>query len=272
MNVMRHVAFAVVVGIGLGLSLAVSPVSAGASVSVYPESTLVEPGDTFSVFIWKDSVDVTFDGYEAVVTYDPAVIKYLGATEESVMVDSCWNRWWVVTPDTGSIFMSHVLMCGGISVQGPGALSALTFEAISEGSTAVSVDYFWFTLSGIWIKDVDWHDGIVDVSGLSGVGKGSGRGESTLSIRVRPNPAREFDITIQGAPLSVTGSAPLPLEIYDVRGRAVASPQLIAVGANRWTYKWDGTGENGHRLAGGVYFARIAIPGLSACRRIVLLK
>lgn len=272
MNVMRHVAFAAVVGIGLGLTLATSPVSAGASVSVNPESTLVEPGDTFSVFIWKDSVDVTFDGYEAVVTYDPAVIGYVGATEESVMVDSCWNRWWVVTPDTGSIFMSHVLMCGGISVQGPGALSALTFEALAEGSTVVSVDYFWFTLSGIWIKDVDWHDGIVDVRDLSGVEKGSEDGEFTLSIKVRPNPARKFDIIIQGAPLSGTGSTPPPLEICDVRGRAVASPRLRTADASRWTYEWDGTGENGHRLGDGVYFARIALPGFSASRRIVLLR
>jgi hypothetical protein len=134
------------------------------------------------------------------------------------------------------------------------------------------VDYFWFTLSGIWIKDVDWHDGIVDVSGLSGVGKGPGDGEFTLSVMVRPNPAREFDITIQGAPLPGAGSTPSPLEIYDVRGRAVASPHLIAADVNRWTYEWDGTGENGRRLAGGVYFARIAIPGLSVCRRIVLLR
>jgi len=272
MNIMRHVAFAAVVCIGLGLSLVTTPVSAGASVSVSPESTLVEPGDTFSVFLWKDSVDVTFDGYEAVVTYDPAVIRYLGATEESVMVDSCWNRWWVVTPSSGSIFISHVLMCGGITVEGPGALSALTFEAISEGSTAISVDYFWFTLSGIWIKDVDWHDGIIDVGDLSGVGKGPEDGEFTLSVMARPNPAREFDITIQGAPPSGTGSIPSQLEIYDVQGRVVASPRLTAADPNRWSYEWNGTGENGSRLAGGVYFARIAMPGFSACRRIVLLR
>jgi YD repeat-containing protein len=272
MKVMRLVTFAVVVCIGLGLSLVASPVSAGACVSVSPQRSEVEPGEVFTVFIWKDSVDITFDGYEAVVTYDPAIIQYLGASEESVMTDPCWNRWWVVTPDSGSIFISHAMMCGGTTAQGPGALSGLTFEALAEGSTAVSVDYFWFTLGGLWIKDVDWHDGIVDVADLSGVAAGAAGGQSALDLKVRPNPARAFDIIVQGAPPTGGELNPPSLEIYDALGRAVASPQLRTADGNRWTYSWDGTGKMGCQVAGGIYFARTAHAGVTACRRIILLR
>jgi hypothetical protein len=256
----------------LWLALTCPPVPAATSVSINPSLTLVEPGDTFTVFIWKDSLDIEFDGYEAVVTYDPAIIEFLGADEESVMTDPCYNRWWLVTPDSGSIFMSHALLCGGLTTEGPGALSSLEFEAVAEGSTLISVDYFWLTLGGIWIKDIDWHDGIVRVGYQAGIGKSIGDGEPSLSITVWPNPAGVSDVRIRCSSQVAIGSTPLPLEIFDVRGRVVARPELEASGGGWWAYVWDGTGGDGSSIAGGVYFARIAGQKCAASGRIVLLR
>jgi hypothetical protein len=256
----------------LGVCLISVQVRAGASVSVSPSLTEAGPGDTLTVIIYKDSVDITFDGYETVVAYDPAVLRYLSAAEGSVMVNACWNRWFVVSPDTGTVFISHVLMCGGTATQGPGALSTLTFEAQEPGTTAVSADYFWFTLSGLWIKDVDWHDGLVYVNDQAGIGNGSDDGESTLSIEAWPNPAAVFDIVIRSAAVLGARSAPPPLEIFDVRGRAVARPSAQRVIGAGWDYIWDGTDTEGAELPAGVYFARATGPGGSVCKRIVLVR
>ncbi len=272
MTCIRPVAIATFVVLVLGSSVVVSPVSAEARVSVNPLRALVEPGDTFTVFIWKDSVDIVFDGYETVITYDEALIEFLGADEGSVMVDTCSNRWWVVTPDTGSVFISHVLMCGGTTAEGPGALSALTFEAVAQGSTAVSTDYFWFTLGGIWIKDVDWHDGTVVVGGQSGVGETHTGCASGLSLTVRPNPASGPEVSIRCSAGADMGPGRFRLEIYDIRGRVVASPLPAAIADNGWIYLWDGRDRWGSRLAAGVYFAKIAGPGAAVSRRIVLLR
>jgi hypothetical protein len=272
MNDIRHVAIAALLSLVLIHTPLISPVMAGVSVSIDPPLTLVEPGDTFTVFIYKDSLDIEFDGYETVVTYDPEIIEYLGASEESVMTAPCPNRWWLVTPDTGSIFISHALLCGGLTTWGPGALSSLEFQAAAEGSTLISADYFWFTLGGIWNKDVDWHDGFVRVGYQTGIGRAYEDGDAGLSLTVSPNPARGGDILIQCSKRADGVTALAQLEIFDVRGRSVARLRPAVAGGTGSTYIWDGTGMDGSRLAGGVYFAGIAGPGPAVFKRIVLLR
>jgi hypothetical protein len=72
--------------------------------------------------------------------------------------------------------------------------------------------------------------------------------------------------------LSLPASGFARLEIYDVLGRLV---KLISDGqteAGRHITAWDGTDDNGRRVAGGVYFARLTSRGQVAGTRLVLLR
>ena len=65
------------------------------------------------------------------------------------------------------------------------------------------------------------------------------------------------------------------LDIYDQRGRRIATPvsnTVLMVGSHEVT--WHGVDARGHRVASGVYFARLKLDGevVGQTRRLVLLK
>jgi hypothetical protein len=243
---------------------------ASTSISIKPSTVCVDPDDVFSVFIWKDSADLEFDGYQTVVTFDPGMLELISAQEESVMTDSCWNRWWYPDPGSDSIFISHVLMCGGVTVTGPGALSSLTFRALDEGVTVITCDYFWLTYQGYRLDDIAWHDGVVNV-GTAGVDWPAG-GKGNLRIEACPNPGRSFSICLKGGSPGGIPAGVGMLEICDARGRVVmplsrgfprgAADELI----------WSGKCRDGGEAAPGVYFIRFTSSTECAIEKIILVR
>jgi hypothetical protein len=243
---------------------------AGISISVKPSIVCVEPDDVFSVFVWKDSVDLEFDGYQTVITFDPEMLELISAQEESVMTDSCWNRWWFPDPGPDSIFISHVLMCGGITVTGPGALSSLTFRALAEGSTVITQDYFWLTYQGYRLDDIAWHDGVVNI-GTAGIDGRTGIAER-LRIEAYPNPGRSFRIRFQGGPPAKSPAGCGMLDICDISGRVVRSLASGFSPAPSDELFWGGKCEGGSAAAPGVYFIRFTCPTECTREKIILLR
>jgi hypothetical protein len=62
------------------------------------------------------------------------------------------------------------------------------------------------------------------------------------------------------------------LRIYDVTGRMVRTLEDGFVGPGLHVTHWDGTNEIGERVGSGVYFCRLAAPGVSRTRKMVLLR
>jgi hypothetical protein len=97
----------------------------------------------------------------------------------------------------------------------------------------------------------------------------AGQARETVLLPPRPNPFNpsteiSYFVAQQGI---------VRLAIYDVRGRLVR--ELVArtvqsVGIKR--VSWDGVSDSGSRVASGVYFARLEVPGVSKTRRLVLLR
>jgi endonuclease/exonuclease/phosphatase family metal-dependent hydrolase len=61
------------------------------------------------------------------------------------------------------------------------------------------------------------------------------------------------------------------LEIYDLGGRHVATLASGELGAGRHQVGWNALDLTGQRVAGGLYFARFATPGLNRVERVIVL-
>ncbi|MBU1700017.1 MAG: T9SS type A sorting domain-containing protein [Candidatus Eisenbacteria bacterium] len=83
-----------------------------------------------------------------------------------------------------------------------------------------------------------------------------------------PNPATgsvrlRFDLS---SPSHVT------LVVYDLRGRVVRTLERGLVQPGRHEATWDGIDNNGHLVATGIYFARLAAGNTEEVRRLVVLR
>jgi flagellar hook assembly protein FlgD len=100
----------------------------------------------------------------------------------------------------------------------------------------------------------------------TGVVDGSARNELS---HAHPNP---FNPVTRIA-YSVKEAGPVTIEIYNVAGRVVRTLLDVEVEAGAAGYVvWDGTDGGGERCASGVYFYRIAAPGFTTSRKMVMLK
>jgi hypothetical protein len=226
------------------VTLVVSAFAWGAAfatdVSIHPSIVSVDPGTLFWVDVWKDSADIEFDGYQAVVRFDPEMIELVSAAEGTVMTNACWNRWWAPSPGEDSIFLSHVLVCGGLVVTGPGQLSRLQFRGLDEGITTITTDYFWFTLAGIWNKDVAWHNGVVVIGDQSGIEDPTGEASPRAELQVVPNPGRCFEIAGSASGEAGATGNNTYLDIYDARGRLVRTLPGGVLASGLLGAWWDG--------------------------------
>ncbi len=80
------------------------------------------------------------------------------------------------------------------------------------------------------------------------------------------NPATTISFTVPSAADRVT------LSVFDASGRLVTTLVDSPLEAGRHEVAWDGTGRDGRRLASGIYFARLEADGVSATRKMTLLK
>jgi hypothetical protein len=257
----------------LTVSFLTDQASAGAAVSIHPAVTYASPGQIIRVYLWKDLADSLFDGYEAVITFNPSDLQLqLGAAEESVMTKDCSNRWWYTSPGTGTVFVSHVRMCPpNTLVSGPGALSSLSFKVLREGRIVISKNYFWFTRAGYWIKDVAWEDGLVLSGSPAGISGETPVEPETASIEVCPNPGREVAIQVWPAGARRAGSGQL-LEIYDIGGRLVRTLGVDGACAGPYSSTWDGTDAQGKGCSPGIYYLSFGSATSRTVRTVVLVR
>ena len=62
------------------------------------------------------------------------------------------------------------------------------------------------------------------------------------------------------------------LDVLDLQGRRVRSLADRALSAGRYAFGWDLRDGNGHAAAPGVYLVRLAAPGRTVVRRLVVLQ
>jgi hypothetical protein len=243
-------------------------------VALTPEFGSVGLGAEFVVTIEITQPGLEFNGYEAVIGYDTSALTFLRQTpvslqEGPLMTQACGNTFHVFQETApGSLSVSHVLLCAGVSLTGPGVLYQLRFRAANEAQTTdiqfLEVPKFFD--AGILVGPVMAMDASVQIGTTTDVGTPAGR--RGPSVSAYPNPSRE-GVVIR-AYASHAGAE--SLVIRDLAGRLVRRFPILSAGDEEWRVFWDGIDESGKRVAPGVYWISLSTDTGVARSRVVILR
>jgi len=277
-------------------------------VSLQPDTLCVAPLETFDLVLTVDQEGSGFNGYEAVVRFDPARLTFVSVQEGALMRGLCGATWWRPVAGGDSIFFSHVALCGPDSLVGPGPLSSITFQARSATAvTEVFFDRIVFLYAGYEVPSIS-RDAVVvvtpgcpatgsccffdgtcqvlvpaDCNALGGVFlhflegclpdpcAAMSRGEAEGGVprlRIVPNPSLG-KIELLWA-LDAPGD--VRIEICDSQGRLTRRLLAEEARPGSWVLPWEGCDETGRRVSAGAYFARIFVHGRMRAERLIVVE
>jgi len=244
-----------------------------------PDTVCVPWHTVVDVPYWVDSSARQFNAYDLTVTFDPEILTPDTLLEGSLFTDACPNRWWRFSWTDSSMSCAHVLLCAGVSVDGPGSLCRLRLYADTLGITALAFaldpDRSFYD-DGLYVwpghptypRQVILHSAVVKVYDPTADAPPPVERAGSPGLLVRPNPARDacrFDCLLPGS-----GEAALSLAGPD--GRLVARWTMSELPAGLHTVAWDAHDAVGRPLPAGVYFLRLEAGGASATRRLLLVR
>lgn len=226
----------------------------------------IDLGDIVEVHFEVDSTAVQFNGYELTLQYDHDVLEFMGFTEGALMTNACGTRFQNLTTTDSTLTFSHVTLCSGVSVDGPGRLSTFKFKGTGAGEaevTIVSDPDRLFVDAGLWVwpghstfpRQVVYLDGgvttICVIDPTADIEPGSAAADPfAIGLRLFPNPASDIVRVELSAPVDATAD----VEILSADGRRVAPPKTLSVGSREFSLPLrDFVGEE---LPAGTYFVR----------------
>ncbi|HUK62219.1 MAG TPA: FlgD immunoglobulin-like domain containing protein [Dongiaceae bacterium] len=259
------------------LALAV-PARADVTVSLGTPPISVAPGAEFDLDLLVTAAGSAFNGFDAVVTYDPSVLTFMPATPVSnqqgcLMTGGCSGACGSTYHTfaggaTDSLNIVDVLLCDQISITGPGQLYRLHFKATSiPQTTHVRFRRAGFYNAGLIVTPVVTSDADIGIGMLAGVDDPV-RPPAALALRTSPEPARG-PVTLS---ITAAGSGAQIVEIHDVTGRLVRRLARGWQPAGTRLLTWDGRDDNGAPLASGVYLATARSAGGWARAHVTLLR
>jgi flagellar hook capping protein FlgD len=245
---------------------------AGVAVALQPSSATVTPGAEFDVFLYVTQAGSPFNGFDAIVGYDPAALTLIRLSdaqqEGALFTNACGNLFHRFSQGTDRDTISAVMLCNQTFVSGPGTLYRLHFRASNtpQSTTVRFLPGLRFYNAGLYVTPVTSSDATIGIGTTVGVG-GTEIAPSALSILALPNPAR-------GATrLRIEAGRPGPqqVRVIDSLGRVVRSfePGSFAAGAREMT--WNRRSDSGRRLPAGAYTVEVTSGAQSARTRVILL-
>jgi hypothetical protein len=244
----------------LVLVIAALPASIHAmpTVSVEPETTVLDSGQVFEVAIMVSADANTMSNFQIFFRYDTAVLRFAQALEGSLYYSSGLQTWFHYSEEPpGTCEVWDVIFPSGSFIIAPGELCKLRFEALTDGESPI--EFLSVALKDIDrypIEPVDWTNGYVVVGDPSGFEQTAPFKESLSIGHPFPNPA------YQGASVSLlltngSESAILcPVTITDSQGRLVATLDPSRISLPGYLI-WNGRNRHGRKVSAGVYFFRI---------------
>lgn len=244
----------------------------GVWVAVTPTLSEVAPGQVFDVQIAITHAGSAFNGFDAVIGYDPAALTLIPLSPVSLqqgalMTGSCGNIFHRFTPGTDRVTIADVLLCAGVSVTGPGTIYRLRFQA-SNTPQVTQLRFLpglQFYNAGLFVNPAHATDATIGI-GVSLDAPSSTR-PARLALRVAPNPARAGLSFL----IEADRSGPVRISVVDIRGRLVhRREESLAAGEAR-TVSWQGLDPSGRRLPAGVYLVVLESGGRSVSSRMSLV-
>jgi hypothetical protein len=246
--------------------------ASGVTVAILPDSGYVSPGSEFTLELRVTAPGDSINAYDAVIEYDPVALTFLPTSplslqEGAYMKTACGNTTQYFTSAGDSLVVSHVLLCSGISLPGPGQLYKLRFRASQAPQwTWVRIRHIQFYRAGLFVNPAYPSDAAIPIGYVSGV-PGPGPAPAEIRVEVVPNPCRAAaQIVVETA-----AAGEQHVVVCDVQGRAVRHLDhgTIAPGTRR--VAWDGRDDAGLRLAPGAYRVLVKTPGKTTGAPVVLL-
>jgi FlgD Ig-like domain len=263
----------------LGIALAIALPSAGLATAaraqgvhaaLLPALQNVTTGDTLTLDLFVPAAGSSFNGFDGVVGYDPSALTFLPLSPTSLqqgtyMTSACGSTFHQFHAAADSLSITDVLLCGGVSLPGPGQIYHLRFKASSTPqSTTVHVRHVQFYNAGLLVNPSTGDDAQISIGVPVGVGPSQPL-PLMLSIRAAPNPSRG-QVTLSIETRQAGGQR---LEVQDVAGRTVRHLQAGEYAAGLRQLAWDGRDDQGRTLPAGVY--RVAAYGTSGAGRATTL-
>ena len=245
----------------------------GVHVAIIPATSQVAPGATFDLELRVTEAGSAFNGFDAVIGYDPAALTLIPLSPTSLqqgtlMTNACGNTFHRFTPGSNSVSIADVLLCSGVSVTGPGQIYRLRFQA-SNTPQVTHVTFqpgLQFYNAGLFVDPAYSTDATVGIG--TPVGADLPAPATRLALRAVPNPAPGRTAFV----VQVDRAGPLRMSIVDVRGRVVRrfDDSLATPGTRRVT--WDGRDTAGRPLPAGVYLVTLESGGRSVSSRVSLVR
>jgi hypothetical protein len=210
-----------------------------------------------------------FNGFDAIVGYDPAALTLMALTpvslqEGSMMTGACPSRFHRFKAGAGVDTMTDILLCAGVSVTGPGQIYKLHFKASNTPQlTAVRIlpGTLKFYNQGVFVLPVNSTDAQIGI-GVATTAVGDVPATlPVLTVAPNPSPGQVMFSTMAGR------SGPESLMVRDVQGRLVRKFEV-----NGSSIAWDGTRESGEALPTGTYFATLVGAGRTTTIRFSLIR
>jgi FlgD Ig-like domain len=256
----------------------VRPAAADVTVSLGTPPISVSPGAEFDLDLLVTAAGASFNGFDAVITYDPSALTFMPASPISnqqgcLMTGgcsgACGSTYHTFTGGaTDSLNIVDVLLCDQVSLTGPGQLYRLHFKAANVPQTThVRFRRAGFYNAGLIVTPVVTSDADVGIGMLAGVGDGPRLGTG-LTLRSSPEPAHG-PVTLS---ITASGSGAQTVEIHDVTGRLVRRLTGGWQPAGTRLLRWDGRDDGGSPLPSGVYLATARSAGAIAHAHVTLLR
>ncbi len=242
----------------------------GIVAAITPATLSVTPGTEFDLELRVTQSGSAFNGFDAIVTYDPAALTFIPLSPSStqqgtLMTGACGNTFHRFASGAGADTMTSVLLCANQSLAGPGTLYRLHFKASSTAqgtSVRIAPGKLRFYNAGLYVTPVSSTDAVIGI-GQPVTGVVGGEAARGPALVVAPNPGRGH-IAFTSSWKS-TGSE--SLLVHDVQGRVVRS---LTVTAGHTA--WDGLTSDGAAAPEGIYFATLFTDRRSTTIRFSLVR
>jgi len=261
-------------GAAAALALAAAPAAAqGVHVAILPTGQTVAPGSTFTLSLEVTEPGSSFNGFDAVVEYDPAALTFVPLAPTSqqrgaYMVGACGNTFHRFSAAADSLSITDVLLCAGVSLPGPGQIYTLKFTASNTPQvTWVRFRNVRFYDGGLFVNPVFSEDASIGIGVPVGVESGMPR-PAGLTVSAAPNPFRGHTFIRIVSPLEGAQR----IAVRDIQGRQVRDLGEGRFSAGTRHVQWDGRDDDGRPLPPGVYRITLQAEHATASTLAALLR
>lgn len=277
---LRHAAAAPLAGLlalAALLATVAHPAAAAVKISVQPAMTNVATGAEFDVTLHHTPAGSAFNGFVAVVGYDPAALTFVplantanqqGCLMTGTCSGACGNTFHRFEAAGDSLTITNHLLCNQVVITQPGTLYKLRFRAsTTPQATWIRIRRATFYDAGLYVTPVGITDAQVGIGVVLDAG-GAGAPAAGLRVRAEPNPSRgRLSLAIDS-----DRAGERRIEVYDPAGRLVRRLDGGRHGPGLSRVPWDGTDLSGARVRPGVYLVTVLAGDRVARTRIAVLE